>query len=338
MPGRSRSRRRDREKKHKKSHKSSRVVSTSEDRTVSEEGEGQKGDLYTVEVIPGRDMDAWPVFHPETEGESIPYIVSKPGEEYLIRVSNNSRKHIACAVSVDGGNALLKDGSLIVAPDDCRELPGFLVSKNFTGKEYVKEYKNFLFSKPKIVEKGDSADPGEAAYSTYGRIICEVFEAVCDEEADSEEEMHGQSTNYRGAGLHGSFDDRVVPEGKKSHLVYSAVTAQGSRQQIANSVRGRWWVRGRRKLKTVELRYREAHSLLLLGVEASKLGLVPVKDEDRKGGFAKSESDDEKKEDKKEQTRQERPFSTKIDCCDLTAEDEAWTQHEPPPSAPAVVS
>jgi hypothetical protein len=89
-----------------------------------------------------------------------------------------------------------------------------------------------LFAKPKVVEKGDGADPGEAAYSTYGRITCEVYKAVCYEEADSEEEMHGQSTHYRGSGLHGSFEDRVVPERKKSHLLYSAVTAQGSRQHI----------------------------------------------------------------------------------------------------------
>lgn len=328
---RSRSRHRGKEKKSKKRHKSSR-----EDASEDAEGPSRSAgdEPYTVDLIPGRDLDAFPRFVVEADGESMPYVVAKPGEEYLIRVSNHSRSHVACAVAVDGENALLRDGSLIVAPGDCRELPGFLVSKNFVGKEYVKEYKNFLFSKPKIVEKGDSADPGEAAYSGYGRITCDIFEAVCDEEADSEEEMHGQSTHYRGAGLHGSFDDRVVPEGKKSHLVYSAVTAQGSRQHIANSVRGRWWVRGRRKLRSLELRYREAHSLLLLGVEANKLGLLPVKDEDSKDGIAKSESEDEKKEEKK--CRTERPFPSKIDCCDLTAEDENWTQEEPPPQAAAV--
>ena len=57
----------------------------------------------------------------------------------MIRVTNSSRRHIACAVTVDGENALLKDGSLIVAPNDARELQGYLVSKNFVGKEYVKE-------------------------------------------------------------------------------------------------------------------------------------------------------------------------------------------------------
>jgi len=285
-----------------------------------------------VELIPGRDMEPWPIFHIEVEDEVIPHVVARPGEEYLIRVSNNSGAHVACSVAIDGENALLKDGSLIVAPNEIRELPGFLVSKNFIGKEYVKEYKNFLFAKPKVVEKGDGADPGEAAYSTYGRITCEVYEAVCDEEADSEEEMHGQSTHYRGSGLHGSFEDRVVPEGKKSHLLYSAVTAQGSRQHIANSVRGRWWVRGRRKLKSLQLRYKESHSLLLLGVNAKDLGIVPVKDEERKD--AKSESEDEKKEEKKPSF--ERPFSSTIDCCDLTADDEHWTQEDPPPRASPV--
>ena len=88
-----------------------------------------------MDIIPGRDMDPWPVFVIETEDESASYVVARPGEEYLIRVSNHSRSHVACAVSVDGENALLKDGSLIVAPGDCRELPGFLVSKNFVGKE-----------------------------------------------------------------------------------------------------------------------------------------------------------------------------------------------------------
>jgi len=285
-----------------------------------------------VELIPARDEDAWPMFLIDDGSEVIPHVVARPDKEYLVRVSNNSRAHIACSVTIDGENALLKDGSLIVAPGDCRELPGFLVSKNFIGKEYVKEYKNFLFSKPKVVEKGDGADPGEAAYSSYGRIVCEIFQAVCDEEVDSDEEMHGQSTHYRGSGLHGSFDDRVVPEGKKSHLVFSAVTSQGSRQHIANSVRGRWWVRGTQKIKNLEVRYREAHSLMLLGVKAQDLGILPVKSEDRKYGDAKSESDDEKKEEKKP----ERPFSDKIDCCDLTANDETWTQEEPAPQAPAV--
>eukprot|EP00930_Biecheleria_cincta_P104494 TRINITY_DN9683_c0_g1_i1.p1 TRINITY_DN9683_c0_g1~~TRINITY_DN9683_c0_g1_i1.p1 ORF type:complete len:332 (-),score=60.00 TRINITY_DN9683_c0_g1_i1:277-1272(-) len=327
MPSqRSRSRRGGKEKKKKK-----------RSRSRSEEGSRSPDrEPYRLELIPARGMDAWEMFDIEVEeGEgAIPHVAARPGEEYLIRVRNNTRRHIACAVTVDGENALLKDGSLIVAPGDRRELPGFLVSKNFRGKEYVKEYKNFLFSKPKVVEKGDAADPGETAYTTYGRITCEVFEAVCDEEADSDDEMHGQSTHYRGAGLHGSFDDRVVPEGKKTHLLYSAVTAQGDRQHIANSVRGRWWVRGPRKMTTLEVRYREAHSLMLLGVPASDLGIVPVKDE----GMAKSESEDEKKkEEKKEDFEKPVPFPTKIECCDLTEDgNETWTEQEPPPQAPPV--
>lgn len=311
MPRRSRSRRRTADRKRGR-HR---------DRSSSQDNEGEP---YTVELIPSRDAEPWPIFHLTDGDEVAPHVVSRPGEEYLIRVSNNSRSHIACAVTVDGENALLKDGSLIVAPGDCRELPGFLVSKNFIGKEYVKEYKKFLFAKPKIVEKGDGADPGESTYSTYGSIVCKIFKAVCDEEADSEEEMHGQSTHYRGSGLHGSFNDRVVPEGKKSHLVYSAVTQQGSTQHISNSVKGRWWVRGERHLTTVDVRYKEAHSLLLLGVSASDLGIVPVKNEMK--GDAKSESEDEKKEEKK--LEMDRPFSSTIHCCDLTAADEAWTQEE----------
>lgn len=324
---RSRSRKRSRERKKR----SRRSRSNS-----SEDASEDRDKMYTIELIPGRDMEAWPIFHVEEKDEVMSYVVARPGEEYLIRVSNKSRKHIACAVTVDGENALLKDGSLIVAPGDCRELPGFLVSKNFTGKQYVKEYKNFLFAKPKVVEKDETSQArvaeGEKAYSGYGRVVCQVYEAVCDEEADSDEEMHGQSTHYRGAGLNGSFDDRVIPEGKKTHLVYSAVTAQGSRQHIANSVRGRWWVRGERKIMALELRYREAHSLMLLGVSPSALGIAQVKNEDTKDEF-KSESEDEKKEDKHKFS--DRHFS-KIQCCDLTEEAETWTEQQPPPQASAV--
>jgi len=327
MPNRrSRSRRRDKDKKKEKRGRRSRS------RSSQESARSADGEKYKVDIIPGRDMDPWPQFQIEEGDQVTRYVVARPGEEYLVRVTNNSRRHVACAVTIDGENALLKDGSLIVAPGDCRELPGFLVSKNFIGKEYVKEYKNFLFSKPKVVEKGDTAAPDEGVFSTYGRIVCQVFEAVCDEEADSDEEMHGQSTHYRGAGLHGSFDDRIVPEGKKSHLVYSAVTAQGSRQNIANSVRGRWWVRGTKKHTTLELRYREAHSLMLLGIPAHELGIVPVKDEANKDEL-KSESEDEKKEDKKDLPR---PFSDTIHCCDLTDGDETWTKEKPPPQAGAV--
>merc|ERR1719223_1011589 len=123
-------------------------------------------------------MDPWPQFQVEEGDQVTRYVVARPGEEYLVRVTNNSRRHVACAVTIDGENALLKDGSLIVAPGECRELPGFLVSKNFIGKDYVKEYKNFLFSKPKIVDSGDGGAPSEETYSSYGCIQCDVYQAV----------------------------------------------------------------------------------------------------------------------------------------------------------------
>jgi hypothetical protein len=329
MPRRRTSERRSRSRRRGRGKRSE--ASRSQDSRGSNDSEP-----YVLDIIPGRHEDPYPTFDIATkDGEApVPHVVAKPGEEYLIRVSNNSRRHIACAVEVDGENALLRDGSLIVAPDDCRELPGFLVSKNFIGREYVKEYKNFLFSKPKVVEKGDATDPGEVTYSSYGRITCEVYKAVCDEEAGSEDEMTGQTTHYRGAGLHGSFDERVIPEGKKSHLMYSAITAQGSRQAVANSVRGRWWVRGPQHLRSLELRYREAHSLMLLGVSTKDLGITHVKDEDCKDGVAKDESEDEKKEEKKFDL--ERPFSSIIQTCDLTVDDAQWTEQEPPQQAQAV--
>eukprot|EP00913_Durusdinium_trenchii_P000052 g48.t1 len=217
---------------------------------------------YRLDLLPGRRQDPYPTFDllVEEDGkedgkEVVPHVCSKPGEAYVIRVTNSSRRHIACAVTVDGENALLKDGSLIVAPKDARELQGYLVSKNFIGKEY--EYRDFLFSTPKVIE-AQKGDESEIPYTTYGRIVCEVYEAVLDEEVDSDQELRGQTTqlgrcnqgHYRGAGLHGSSEQRVVPEGKRKHFMYSAVTVQGARSTIANSTRGRWWVRGQRKIRT----------------------------------------------------------------------------------------
>ncbi|CAK9043275.1 Hypothetical protein SCF082_LOCUS24778, partial [Durusdinium trenchii] len=242
--GRSRSRRRSR-----------RRASRSRGRRDQNQGEDDVGDApYRLDLLPGRRQDPYPTFDllVEEDGkedgkEVVPHVCSKPGEAYVIRVTNSSRRHIACAVTVDGENALLKDGSLIVAPKDARELQGYLVSKNFIGKEYVKEYRDFLFSTPKVIE-AQKGDESEIPYTTYGRIVCEVYEAVLDEEVDSDQELRGQTTHYRGAGLHGSSEQRVVPEGKRKHFMYSAVTVQGARSTIANSTRGRWWVRGQRKI------------------------------------------------------------------------------------------
>jgi len=260
----------------------------------------------------------------EAEGgeEIVPHVCARPGEAYVIRVTNASRRHIACAVTVDGENALLKDGSLIVAPSDTRELPGFLISKNFVGKEYVKEYRSFCFGKPKVVEGGQS-NPSveEQPYTTYGRILCQVFEAVLDEEVDSDQELRGQTTFYRGAGLNGSFEDRLVPEGKKKHFLYSSVTVQGPRAAISNSTRGRWWVRGTTRLRTLEVRYREAHSLMLLGVDPKVLGLAHCKDEDgvkSEGALAKKEEDLDAKLDKKPGGAD----SGMVEVCDLTGADD----------------
>lgn len=244
---------------------------------------------------------------------------SKPGEAYVIRVTNSSRRHIACAVTVDGENALLKDGSLIVAPKDARELQGYLVSKNFIGKEYVKEYRDFLFSTPKVIE-AQKGDESEIPYTTYGRIVCEVYEAVLDEEVDSDQELRGQTTHYRGAGLHGSSEQRVVPEGKRKHFMYSAVTVQGARSTIANSTRGRWWVRGQRKIRTLELRYRELHTLMLLGVDRKRLGVQEEQDD--------SVVKYEKKEEEDEEKPKINPDGT-IETCDLTDDTAAvWTTEQ----------
>merc|ERR1719401_2330559 len=95
----------------------------------------------------------------------VPHICALPGEGYVVRVTNASGRHIACSVTIDGENALLRDGSLIVAPRDSRELPGFLVSKNFVGREYVKEYRDFRFGKPRVVEKSDKME--DYPFNTY---------------------------------------------------------------------------------------------------------------------------------------------------------------------------
>lgn len=248
----------------------------------------------------------------------LPHICANLGGGYAIRVTNASSRHIACAVLVDGENALLRDGSLIVAPRDCRVLPGFLVSKNFVGREYVKEYRDFRFGKPKVVEGDAPATAAEEMpYTAYGRISCEVFEAVMDEEVDSDQELRGQTTFYRGAGLNGSFEDRMVPEGKKKHFLYSSVTVQGARSSIANSTRGRWWVRGPRKIGALEVRYREAHSLMLLGVDPKAMGLARCKEEGSQGDLAKKEEDDKLEE--KLDKRPGGPESGHVEHCDLTA-------------------
>lgn len=298
---------------------------------------------YRLEICRGRHADPLPMFDIQIAEEAtpgageaqaaqervVPHICARLGEGYVIRVTNTSRRHIACAVTVDGENALLRDGSLIVAPRDSRELPGFLVSKNFVGREYVKEYRDFRFGKPKVVEGGPSNPSVEdQPYQTYGRILCEVFEAVLDEEVDSDQELRGQTTFYRGAGLNGSFDDRLVPEGKKKHFLYSSVTVQGPRSAISNSTRGRWWVRGQRRLRTLEVRCREAHSLMLLGVDSKVLGLSRCKEEENErihngaklegeGGKAKKEEEDfDEKRDKKPGG----PDSGYVEVCDLTGE------------------
>lgn len=309
--GRSRSRRR-------------RASQRSRSRGARKEDQGDEVQ-YSIDLLPGRRQDPYPTFdllvsESDDAQQVVPHVCSRPGEAYVIRVTNSSRRHIACAVTVDGENALLKDGSLIVAPRDARELQGYLVSKNFVGKEYVKEYRDFIFSTPKVIEATKGADDG-IPYTTYGRICCEVYEAELDEEVDSDQELRGQTTHYRGAGLHGSNDQRVVPEGKKKHFMYSAVTVQGQRSTIANSTRGRWWVRGPRKLRTLELRYRELHTLMLMGVDRKRLGL-------------KEEQDDSAVKYEKKEEEEEKPkvdADGKIESCDLTDEQTAvWTTETAP--------
>jgi len=292
----------------------------------SEDGD-DAGELYRVEILKGRHEDAVPMYDilvdvPGTEGSEsvVPHVCARPGESYVIRVANASRRHVACAVTVDGENALLRDGSLIVAPGDTRELPGFLISKNFVGKEYVKEYRSFCFGKPKVVE-GGSSNPAaeEQPYTTYGRIVCEVFEAVLDEEVDSDQELRGQTTFYRGAGLNGSFEDRLVPEGKKKHFLYSSVTVQGPRAAISNSTRGRWWVRGSTRLRTLEVRYREAHSLMILGVDAKALGISACKEEEGvKSEFGRGAKKEEEDLDAKLDKKPGGEDSGFVEVCDLT--------------------
>lgn len=242
------------------------------------------------------------------------------------------------------------------------KLPGFLVSKNFVGREYVKEYRNFVFGKPKVVDteeykkekekrKRDAA-PGssEAAdredYKDFGRITCEVYKAELDEEVSSDEDMRGQVSHYR-QGLHGSGNDnRLIPEGKKTHMVFSSVTVSGARSSISNSTRGRWWVRSNLLLETLEVRYRETHSLMLLGVDPNELGVKSSssrvkKEEVKKEEFqkvdikqegVKRETKCEMKEEKAE-IIDDLPRDRRLQVCDLTLSDEEevtalWTTAE----------
>lgn len=302
----------------------------------------EQGKLYFLELLRGKHGEPFPMFDievpvdvpsegletAELERRVVPHVCTSEGEGYYIRVSNHSRKHIACHVTVDGENALLKEGSLIVAPRDTRELPGFLVSKNFLGKEYVKEYRSFRFSRPRVVEASGiaaAAAPVAEEYKMYGKIVCEVYEAVLDEEVESDQELHGQSTHYRGVGLNGDFDNRTIVEGKKTHLVYSSVTAQGPRAATSNSTRGRWWIRGSKWLRTLEVRYREPHSLMLLGVRPQALGIQVCKEET---GFVKGEGKKEEEEDEDKLDKLPGGVGSGfVECCDLTAGDAdgAWS-------------
>lgn len=301
-------------------------------------------------MLCGPQWDPLPTFEVVLEdGAAVPHACARPGDQYKIRVCNCSGRHIACHVTVDGEGAILKDGSLIVAPHDRRDLPGFLVSKNFVGKAYVKEYRNFQFGKPDVVEAGSSSAPSAGAYSSYGSIRCEVYQAVLDEELDSDQEVHGQTTFYRGTGLNGDFESRVVPEGKKKHLLYSSVTTQGPRSSLSNTTRGRWWVRGRRHLRNLEVRYREVHSLMLLGVEPQLLGLDVFKEADGNRHVKREEDALAKKEEKEEDEKEEKEEMVASDArlmpgfvqlCDLTAEDcgsdAAWTLVPEGPCAESV--
>jgi len=271
----------------------------------------------------------------DSDEKIVPHVCTIPHASYVIRVRNGSQRHIACAVTVDGENALLKDGSLIVSPGDCRELPGYLVSKNFVGKEYVKEYRSFVFGRPKVVEASTAAAE-EVPYTTYGCIKCDVFEAVLDEEVDSDQELRGQTTFYRGAGLHGTFDERVIPEGKKKHFLYSAVTVQGPRSSIANSTRGRWWVRGTEQMCSLQVRYREAHSLMLLGVDPRALGVASGMEE--QGTGVKAECKDEAKKEEEDSADEKEKIicisgtnTGLMEVCDLTSDDapSAWKSEAP---------
>eukprot|EP00928_Gymnodinium_smaydae_P038236 TRINITY_DN26414_c0_g1_i1.p1 TRINITY_DN26414_c0_g1~~TRINITY_DN26414_c0_g1_i1.p1 ORF type:complete len:391 (+),score=98.00 TRINITY_DN26414_c0_g1_i1:86-1174(+) len=322
---------------------------------------------YTLEVLRGRHQEALPMHHIAVAGETedsdpivVPHVCAVAGEGYALRVANRSRRHVACAVYVDGETTLLRDGSLIVAPGDYRELPGYLVSKNFVGREYVKEYRDFRFGKPKVVEGssgttagGSSGSGAQQHYASYGAITCDVYEAVVDEEVSEQTELRGQTTFYRGAGLHGSNEEREIEEGKKSHLLYSSVTVQGPRSSISNSTAGRWWVRGTRKLASLEVRYREAHSLMLLGVNPRELGIVMPKAEgdDDRGKFGMKALKDEWTKDEKEEEDEEkfgdsRRFGARhpdglVQSCDLTMdsdedEERRWTLERAAPRAEPV--
>jgi len=363
---RTRSRRRSR-------HRRRRVDARSASRSVrSSEEEPALEDAYRLDLLPGRRQDPLPTFDIEVEEDDekrlARHVLAKPGQGYVIRVSNLSSAHVACSVTVDGENALLRDGSLIVAPKESRELPGFLVSKNFIGREYVKEYRDFIFGKPQVIEENTASSsttnkepPKTAEYLRYGLVCCEVFEAVLDEEVDSDKELTGQTTHFRGKGLHGDFD-RKVPEGKKKHLLYSSVTVQGSRSSIANSTRGRWWVRGTRLLRTLEVRYREAHSLMLLGISPVQLNLpirvpagagagrkgdVKLEKLKSKAELKKDEDDMAKKEEADNDEDDDGGLPSALNCapgfvhvCDLTeaasSDGASWSVQAAPPRAAPV--
>lgn len=262
----------------------------------------------------------------------VPHACATEGCGYIIRVMNSSKRHIACNITVDGENALLQDGSLIVAPGATRELPGYLVSKNFVGKRYVKEYRAFRFGRPKVIEFDDKACPSmyNESYTTYGTILAKVFEAVVDEVIDSDTELEGQQSFFRGAGLNGGVEERRVPEGKTKHFLYSSVTVQGPRRSLANSTKGRWWVRGSRLLDTLEVRYREPHSLMVLGVSAEAVGIVRPKEERPKMEPCC------KKEEKYEHMQSKSEMHAMVEMCDLThddVEDAIWSVFPAPAMA-----
>merc|ERR1712100_851606 len=93
--------------------------------------------------------------------------------------------------------------------------------------------------------------------------------------------------------MHSSTDEsRTVPEGKKTHLLFSSLTVRGKRSAIPNDTQGRWWVRGHRHLASMVVRYCEAHSLVLLGIDGSKLGQAWIKTAEQGGQMKKELLDD----------------------------------------------
>merc|ERR1712048_1271191 len=97
-----------------------------------------------------------------------------------------------------------------------------------------------------------------------------------------------------------------------------------------------------------EIRYREAHSLMLQGVDPRDLGLVSrCKDENRDNDrkLLKKEEDDDSdgKEEKEEKMEEDEhiklPNTGLVDVCDLTAGDDecgTWTTLEAAPRAEPV--